>query len=945
MKHKHLSLFFTAYLTAIFCAMAQVVSTMPTVPVHDQSVIITFDASKGSGGLAGYTGSVYAHTGVITNKSISSNDWKYVLANWGENLDKVKLTHQGGDIWQLSITSNIRQYYGVPQGEKILQMAFVFRSADSQKKGKDTGGKDILINVSENDFTLAITSPRHNSIYKEGSNVQVSATSSKQAQLSLYSNGRKLTEQASATQINHTLDNSAQGSYTIIAKAIANNNTRSDTLQFVVRSATETAPLPNGLQAGINYDASDDTKATLVLFAPYKEYVYVVGDFNQWTVLNEYQMKQDGDRFWIQLEGLTPSKEYAFQYYIDGTLYIADPYTEKILDPWNDQYITPATYPHLKDYPHGKATGIVSVLQTAQTPYTWSNKSYTRPDKTKLNIYELLVRDFVKAHNYATIIDSLNYFKQLGINAIELLPTNEFEGNESWGYNPSFFFAPDKYYGAKNELKRFVDSCHANGIAVIIDLVLNHAFGQNPMVQMYWNEALSQPSVNSPWFNSTSPNPVYYWGADFNHESPHTQALVDRINHFWLSEYKIDGIRFDFTKGFTNTAGDGWRYDAARIAILKRMADAIRRTHPYTYIIFEHLTDNAEEMELADYEILLWGNLNHQASEAIMGYNTGNKSDLSEASYKNKKWTKPNLIAYMESHDEERMMYKAQKWGNTNGSYQVTSEYVATLRARLCATVFFAIPGPKMLWQFGELGYDYSINACPDGTESEDCRTSNKAIRWDYLKNDYRKNLYYHYTETLALRNSYDIFHTTNFNVSLQAAVKTVQLLSDTMNIVVVGNFDVKEQTAILNLPTQGDWYEYFSQSTHNANNLKEITFTAGEYRIYSDKKMERLNLPYATGIFNPKDTNKDITMLIYPNPAYDMVNINIRGIQRQRRITLSVYSVLGKLERQQSFVVDSDTLSETLQISELASGHYIVVLQTSEGNALKAKMFVKVKG
>ncbi|NOZ04318.1 MAG: hypothetical protein GXO92_06915 [FCB group bacterium] len=100
-------------------------------------------------------------------------------------------------------------------------------------------------------------------------------------------------------------------------------------------------------------------------------------------------------------------------------------------------------------------------------------------------IYELLVRDFIDRHDYQTLIDTLDYLEKLGINAIELMPINEFEGNSSWGYNPSFYFAPDKYYGTRQDLKLFIDECHRRGIAVIMDIVLNHTYGQSPLVSGY----------------------------------------------------------------------------------------------------------------------------------------------------------------------------------------------------------------------------------------------------------------------------------------------------------------------------------------------------------------------------------------------------------------------------------------------------------------------------
>src|SRR6185436_18836789 len=210
-----------------------------------------------------------------------------------------------------------------------------------------------------------------------------------------------------------------------------------------------------------------NTSATLVLYAPNKTSVVVIGDFTNWATNCAYQMKRtpDGNYYWLTLTGLTPGTEYAYQYLIDNNIRTADPYTQKVLDPDNDQYINAVTYPNLKPYPAG-ATGIVSILQTAEPQYTWQVPSFTKPDKRNLMIYELLIRDFSAEHSYQSLIDSFRYLKNTGINAIELMPVNAFDGNESWGYNPDFYFAPDKYYGPKNKLKEFVDVCHLNGIAV-----------------------------------------------------------------------------------------------------------------------------------------------------------------------------------------------------------------------------------------------------------------------------------------------------------------------------------------------------------------------------------------------------------------------------------------------------------------------------------------------
>ena len=171
-----------------------------------------------------------------------------------------------------------------------------------------------------------------------------------------------------------------------------------------------------------------------------KSRIMVVGDFNNWTQAANYQMNMTPDslRFWLRITGLTPGVEYAYQYIIDGSLTVADYNTEKILDKANDPYIPSATYPNLKPFPANATGNIVSVLQTAKPAYNWQVTNFSRPDKRNLIIYELLARDFVATHNYQTLIDTLSYLKRLGVNTIELMPISEFEGNDSWGYNPIF---------------------------------------------------------------------------------------------------------------------------------------------------------------------------------------------------------------------------------------------------------------------------------------------------------------------------------------------------------------------------------------------------------------------------------------------------------------------------------------------------------------------------
>jgi len=273
------------------------------------------------------------------------------------------------------------------------------------------------------------------------------------------------------------------------------------------------------------------------------------------------------------------------------------------------------------------------------------------------------------------------------------MPINEFDGNNSWGYNPNFYFAPDKYYGPADSLKHLIDLAHENGIAVVLDMVLNHSYGLSSFVQLYLDKNTNLVTTDNPWYNvySNFTNPGLSWGYDFNHNSPSTQALVDSITHFWLSEYKIDGFRFDFTKGFSNTPHGsddtyGSLLDTQRVRLLERMASKIWAVRSDAYVIFEHLSDNSEETILANYGILLWGNMNNSYLEASMGFVS--TSDLSWVSYKARGWNNPNLVAYQESHDEERAMYKNLTYGNVNGSYSIKGSLSVSLNREKLASLF-----------------------------------------------------------------------------------------------------------------------------------------------------------------------------------------------------------------------------------------------------------------
>lgn len=868
---------------------AQLITADPPFPTDQDEVIITFNAQEGNGGLAGYNGNVYAHTGVITNNSSSGSDWKYVKAGWGENIPDCKMVSVGQDLWQLSIDPSIRSYYGVPANENILQMAFVFRSATQVGgvwlEGKTENGGDIYYDVSGGGLAVNITLPEQRPVIAQLNDViHVEGNSNLADSTFLFLDGQAIYADTGNTFMSDIVVEN-EGKHWIKAQAVSGAEIAVDSFYYYVRPDLVVEDVPAGIIDGINY--INDETVTLCLYAPDKQYAFVIGDFGNWELDDAYYMKRSGDgsRYWLTLSGLEPGKEYIYQYFIDGTLRVGDSYCDKVSDPWNDQWIDASTYPNLISYPEGKTTGIASIFQTAQEPYQWEVPQFVPPETAKLVIYELLIRDFTDAHTFNSLLTKLDYLQNLGVNAVELMPPSEFEGNSSWGYNPNYYFAPDKYYGPKNTFKAFIDACHKRGIAVIQDMVLNHAYGTNPMVMMYWDAANNRPAANNPWFHAVSPNPVYNWGNDFNHESPDTKAFVDRVNRYWMEEYKVDGFRFDFTKGFTNTPGDGGGFDQSRINILKRMADSIWAFKSDALVVLEHFATNSEEKILADYGMLIWGNINGNYNEATMGYHDNNKSNFYRVSYKVRQYNDPHLVGYMESHDEERLAYKNISFGAVNGNYNIKDTITSLRRNEAAAAFFLSVPGPKMIWQFGELGYDYSINYCEDGSINDACRVSPKPIRWDYFENNNRKRLYQVYAALNHLRNTEDAFQTDDFVLLVNPAMKKIQLNHPDMDVNIIGNFDVAEGSINPGFQQTGMWYDFFSGDSLNVDLVSEpVMLKAGEYRIYTTKKLQK---PDIVGFSDAYTQANLMDIKLFPNPASTYITV---CIDAPKNIAASIY-------------------------------------------------------
>jgi 1,4-alpha-glucan branching enzyme len=948
---KNILLFLSIF--ALHFTQAQLLSWSPQFPSHTTGITITMDATKGNKALENFTPTtgVYIHTGVITNLSVSSSDWKYVATTWATTTSTANCTFIGSNKWTFTIP-NIRTFYNVPAGEQILKISLLFRSGNGMVVQRNADGSDMYIPLNPD---ATSTYARINEPFKEpkftptaepitktvGDNIAITAVSNNSTALNITFNGTQVATSATNT-VSASPTITTFGTQRIIATATNGATSSKDTLDFFVSPNTTIAPLPAGVKDGINIVSP--TSVTLVLRAPGKSKVEVIGDFNNWTptLATVCNKTADGQFFWVTLTGLTAGQQYGFQYVVDNTIKTGDPYAELVLDQFNDQYINeatvnPNTYPGLKPYPTGLTTGNVSVFQTNAPAYNWSVTNFVRPNKKNLVIYEVLLRDFVKNHDWKTLTDTLSYFKRLGVNAIQIMPFNEFDGNNSWGYNPSYFCAPDKYYGPKNTLKAFIDSCHKNGIAVIMDIAMNHASGASPLAQLYWNSSTNNPAANNPWFNVTATHPFSVYN-DFNHESQNTKYYTKRVIEHWLTEYKLDGFRWDLSKGFTqvNSGGDvgAWsNYDASRIAIWQDYSAYHQTVSPGSYCTLEHLGVNSEEIVLGDNEMMLWGKGWEQFKQAGIGF-TSNSNLSQNILHTDRGWSKQHIIGYAHSHDEERIMYESLNNGNLANSavHNPRDTTTAIKRMEAVGAMLLALPGPKMLWQFEELAYPFSINTCANLTVNNNCRTDQKPIRWDYNNDPRRTALYNVYAKMANLRKrenyAYENLFVNGFIAKdFGGDVKWLRVTDPSLNIVLISNFGVTNvSNYALTFPSNGKWYNYLTGDSITVSlNTFNFNLAAGQYFVFTSKNFNPVTV---TGIGPVNAPILNMKVAIYPNPimANGVANLKF-DLPESGNLSVSLINIAGQ-EVMQIFKGNKGRGTQILQWNNnkaLAAGSYLI--------------------
>ncbi|WP_295231012.1 alpha-amylase family glycosyl hydrolase [uncultured Chryseobacterium sp.] len=865
--------------------------------------------------------------------------------SWNNSNDLNKLNYNATtDTYSLTFTPTV--FYN---RTGIGRIGFLLKNKTGAHQTSDN-----FVNVGV--LSLSLTNPAANSLTSvpSGNSVTVTGTTNVAATFQLKANGVVVhSTSAPSTSYSYT--------YTVTGDAdmelIATQGSASKSAAFVVqvpRNVVSQA-IPSWIRQGINYNPTDNTKVGLALYAPYKNFVHVIGSFNNWAVNDNYLMKRDTtnpDLYWIELSGLTPQQLYTFQYRTNDLKKVADPYSPQILSSYDDQWISSTTYPGLPPFPSGQGFE-VSAFKTGQTAYNWQVTNFQRPSKDNLVVYELLLRDFTQEKNWQSLINKITYLKNLNINAIELMPIMEFDGNVSWGYNTSFHYALDKAYGTPEKFKEFVDLCHQNGIAVILDVAFNHATGRSPLVRL-WNidpdgDGYGDVAANNPYFNQVAKHSYSVFN-DFNHTSAATKYYVERCLQQWLTEYRIDGFRWDLTKGFTQncTANDENctnAYQQDRVDILKYYADKQWGIDPNSYMIFEHLGTDAEEQQWANYRIaegkgvLMWNKQTDPYNQNTMGYKEN--SNYNRMNHTLHGFTNMSAVGYGESHDEERLMFKNLAYGAANGSYDVKNLNTALERMKTFGATFFTIPGPKMIWQFGELGYEFSINRCTDGTINNNCRTDEKPVAFTlgYDANANRKAVYNTWAQIINIRNSHPVFKSKTYTIEsnnlsndpngliTRIYVYDNLLTAGIKNIVVLANYNTTVQNVVPYFPYTGAWQNLMDNTVSNiTSTTAPITLQPGEFRIFGN---------YAGSLSTDENTAHRLSLQVADNPVK---NGQAKFIYyKAKNAGIVIYDMSGK--KMDSFKLNQENGTYEFKAA-YPSGTYLVHLKADNGTAIQ-KMII----
>lgn len=514
------------------------------------------------------------------------------------------------------------------------------------------------------------------------------------------------------------------------------------------------------------------------LFAPYNEGAALIGDFSDWEPVAMTKGKDGYFRTKIELEDgdhqykfRVQSKSWFFE--PDERKDVIDPYARNIDDPSQNSVV--------------RIKGGDRIVDT----YMWQHDNVPLPSDRELVIYELHVGDFTGGEDdpktrgqYQHMVEKLDYLVELGINAIELMPIQEYPGDYSWGYNPRHFFATESSYGTTEGLKQMIDECHGRGIRVIMDGIFNHSEAESPLTQI----------DHDYWYYHEPKDPDNNWGPEFNYEHYDENLdvkpawkFVGDVVRFWIEEYHIDGIRYDAARQIGNYDFMHWIVNEAKQAAGSK---------PF-YNIAEFIPENASVTNSDGPMDGCWhDSFYHTVTPHIYG-DRFDLTDLEEVLDCRRQGFlgSTNVVNYLSNHDQTRMMVDLAE-------RQIFDDE-AFKRVRLGVALLMTAVGIPLIWMGEELG-EYT---------PKDLGASK--LNWGLLGNDSNQALFENVKGLIHLRRENQALYTENisfFHENAEGRVLAyVRWNDEGSRVAIVTNFSDQflKDYHIDRFPEAGTWHEW----------------------------------------------------------------------------------------------------------------------------------------
>lgn len=514
------------------------------------------------------------------------------------------------------------------------------------------------------------------------------------------------------------------------------------------------------------------------LFAPYNKGAALVGCFSNWKPVPMEKDERGYFRTQVELEDGT----YLYKFRVQSRSWFlqADEWIE-IVDPY-------AT-----DIDTRSQNGVIRIKDGVKIidTYSWKYDGKSLPPDRELVIYEMHVGDFSGGEDdrfsrgqYKHVIEKLDYLSELGINAIELMPINEFPGDRSWGYNPRYLFATESSYGSTADLKRLIDECHRIGIRVFLDGIYNHSESESPLTQIDYDY----------WYHHEPKDPEQHWGPEFNYElyderldlKPAWQFVGDNVR-FWIEEYHIDGIRYDAVKQLGN-------YDFLHWIVAK--TKEIAGSKPF-YNVAEYIPETPSITNIDGPMDGCWQDGFYHTIAPLL---CGDRLDLERLKdvldcKRRGFFGATNVVNYLGNHDHERLLKQLSDRGIFDDE--------AFKRVKLGAVLLMTAVGIPLIWMGEEFG------------EYRQKTLEGSKIDWTLLGNDANRSLLDYYKGLIHLRKHNKALSTANIEFFHENAEEGVLAYArwneEGSRVVVVANLCDRYLAGyhLPNFPANGTWHEW----------------------------------------------------------------------------------------------------------------------------------------